>query len=136
METEKKINYRALALESYLDHQCVHCGFGVKAVLEIAHLDQKRTNNSVDNLAILCPNCHKMHDLGLIPIDVIRQMRDHEKMVNWKLRMKDAGAKAGATRKASTAKKARSAIALKAVATRRARSELLSVTEANKLKDS
>jgi hypothetical protein len=136
MEKEKNINYRALALENYLDHQCVHCGFGVKAVLEIAHLDQKRTNNSIDNLAILCPNCHKMHDLGLIPTVVIRQMRDHEKNVNWKLRMKDAGAKAGATRKANTAKKVRSAIALKAVATRRAKSELLSVMETNKLKDS
>lgn len=120
MEVTKKINYRSLALATYPEAQCAHCGFGVKDVLEVAHLDQNRTNNAIDNLAILCPNCHKMHDLDLIPTNVIRLMRDHDKKTNWKSRMKDAALKAAATRKENSAKKKRSEIAKKAVATRKA----------------
>ena len=30
-------------------------------------VDGDRTNNDVANLATLCPNCHKMHDIGLVP---------------------------------------------------------------------
>jgi 5-methylcytosine-specific restriction endonuclease McrA len=120
MEVTKEINYRSLALATYPDAQCAHCGFGVKDVLEVAHLDQNRANNAIDNLAILCPNCHKMHDLDLIPTNVIRLMRDHDKKTNWKSRMKDAALKAAATRKENSAKKKRSEIAKKAVATRKA----------------
>jgi 5-methylcytosine-specific restriction endonuclease McrA len=120
MEVTKKINYRSLALATHPDAQCAHCGFGVKDVLEVAHLDQNRANNDIDNLAILCPNCHKMHDLDLIPTNVIRLMRDHDKKTNWKSRMKDAALKAAATRKENSAKKKRSEIAKKAVATRKA----------------
>lgn len=134
MEPIKKINYRALALATCPEAQCVHCGFGVKDVLEVAHLDQIRSNNSIDNLAILCPNCHKMHDLDLIPTDVIRQMRDHDKKTNWGSRMKDAAAKAAATRKKNTAAENRSEAGKKAAATRKAKSELASEIEANKVK--
>ena len=104
--------YRNTALERYkrlvdgfLVNVCVMCGFGIPAVLEVAHLDQDRSNNDVDNLAVLCPNCHKMLDIGLIPSDVVRSMRAYEAQPNWKLRMKDAGAKAGLTRKRSGAAK-------------------------------
>ena len=84
---------------------CVMCGFGIPAVLEVAHLDQDRGNNDVGNLAVLCPNCHKMLDLDLIPREVVVTMRDLEAQPNWKARMKDAGAKAGLTRKRSSAAK-------------------------------
>ena len=107
-------------MAAYPDAQCAHCGFGVKDVLEVAHFDQNRANNAIDNLAILCPNCHKMHDLDLIPTKVIELMRDHDKKTNWKSRMKDAAQKAAATRKENTAKRKRSEIAKKAVATRKA----------------
>ncbi len=122
MEATKKINYRTLALATYHDAQCAYCGFGVKDVLEVAHLDQNRANNAIDNLAILCPNCHKMHDLDLIPTDVILRMRDYDKKTNWKSRMKDAAQKAAATRKENSTKKKRSDIAKKAAATRKAKS--------------
>ena len=109
----KRVNYRKLAFETY-DPVCAHCGFGIPSVLEVAHIDGDRHNNDVGNLVILCPNCHKMHDLDLISTDTIRTMRDRPKNVDWSKRMKDAGKKAAIKRK-------RRAAAKKAVATRRAR---------------
>lgn len=109
----KRVNYRKLAFAHY-DPLCAHCGFGVPAVLEVAHLDCDRTNNDVVNLVILCPNCHKMHDLDLISTATIIEMRDRPKVVTWSKRMKDAGQKAALTR-------LRRAAARKAVATRKSR---------------
>ena len=108
-----RINYRKIAFEHY-DPLCAHCGFGVPSVLEVAHLDGNRENNDLNNLAILCPNCHKMHDLDLISTETIIQMRDRPKIVNWSKRMKDAGKKAATKRK-------RKAAARKAVETRKRR---------------
>lgn len=105
------INYRKLAFDKY-PPICAYCGFGVPEVLEVSHLNGDRGNNTVENLAILCPNCHKMHDIDLIPTEIIVIMRDREKRVAWSKRMKDAGAKAAATRKRKQA-------ARKAVETRK-----------------
>jgi len=78
----------------------------------VAHLDGDRDNDALENLAILCSNCHKMHDIGLIPTPTVIEMRDRERRVDWSKRMKDAGAKAARTRK-------RRAAARKAVETKR-----------------
>ena len=94
----KRINYRKLAFDTY-PPICVHCGFGIPEVLEVAHIDGDRAKNHVENFVILCPNCHKMHDLDLISTATIIEMRDREKVVDWSKRMKDAGKKAAATRK-------------------------------------
>ena len=48
------LNYRKLAFDAYAPI-CVHCGFGIREVLEVAHLDGNRANNSLSNLVILCP---------------------------------------------------------------------------------
>jgi hypothetical protein len=109
----KRINYRKIAFETY-DPLCAHCGFGIPSILEVAHLDGNRENNDPGNLAILCPNCHKMHDVDLISTETIIEMRDRAKIVDWSKRMKDAGQKAAGTRK-------RKAAARKAVETRRRR---------------
>ena len=109
----KRINYRKIAFDKY-DPLCAHCGFGVPAVLEVAHIDGNRENNDSGNLVILCSNCHKMHDLDLISTETIIQMRDRPKIVDWSKRMKDAGQKAAAKRK-------RKAAARKAVETRKRR---------------
>ena len=108
-----RVKYRKLAFDHY-DPVCAHCGFGVPMVLEVCHLDGDRRNNNIANLVILCPTCHKMHDIDLISTEVIVQMRDRPKEVRWSKRMKDAGKKAASTRK-------RRAAARKAVATRQAR---------------
>ncbi len=108
---ENGTNYRKLAIETY-GPICAHCGFGILSVLEVAHVDCDRNNNTPGNLVVLCPNCHKMYDLDLISTETIIQMRDRPKIVNWKKRMKDAGAKAALKRKHKAA-------ARKAVETRR-----------------
>lgn len=109
-----RVNYRKLAFDNY-PPICAYCGFGIPEVLEVPHLDGNRENNALDNLAILCPNCHKMHDIGLIPTEIIIEMRDRERRVDWSKRMKDAGRKAAATRK-------RRAAAIKSWETRRKKS--------------
>jgi len=60
---------------------CTHCGFDVREVLEVAHLDYDHSNNDMANLAILCPNCHKMHQLDMISTDTIVLMRDNPKSI-------------------------------------------------------
>jgi predicted restriction endonuclease len=122
MEVLRRVNYRKIALEAYAPYCCV-CGFGVVDVLEVAHLNGNRSNNDLSNLAVLCPNCHKMHDLDLIPTRVVVLMRNRKREALWSKRMKDAGQKAAATRE----KNRLSAIALRAVATRR-RNERLAMT--------
>ena len=99
----KRVNYRKLAFTHY-SSLCAHCGFGIPDVLEVAHIDGNRANNAISNLVILCPNCHKMHDLDLISTETIIQMRDRPKVVVWAKRMKDAGRKAAASRRKTTEK--------------------------------
>ena len=117
----KRINYRILAFEAYAP-LCAHCGFGIPAVLEVAHIDGQRANNDIGNLVILCPNCHKMLDLDLISNATIIQMRDRPKIVTWSKRMNNAGQKAALTRKHSAAAK-------KAVATRKQNQEASKETQ-------
>jgi hypothetical protein len=121
----KRINYRKLAFAAY-DPLCACCGFGISSVLEVAHIDGNRSNNDLGNLVILCPNCHKMHDLDIIPTEVVRQMRDRPKLVNWRKRMKDAGVKAAMSRKKrlGALQRKRRLAAKKAVATRRRNQKL------------
>ena len=43
-------------------HRCENCGLtewlGLPINLEVHHIDGDRTNNSLENLQLLCPNCH------------------------------------------------------------------------------
>jgi len=114
----KSFNYRKAAFARYAPI-CAYCGFGIPEVLEVAHLDGHRDNNDIDNLVIVCPNCHKMHDVGLIPTAVLKEVRDGEHVVDWSKRMKDAGRKAAATRKRRT--QTRKAAGQKAAQTRKRR---------------
>lgn len=47
------------------NYACTHCGFDKRrpdglCILEIDHIDGIHTNNSEENLRVLCPNCHAM----------------------------------------------------------------------------
>ena len=114
----KRVNYRKLAFEKY-PTLCAHCGFGIKDVLEVAHIDCNRSHNDPENLVVLCPNCHKMHDLDLISTETIIQMRDRPKRVVWAKRMKDAGKKAAVSRAKTLTKRKWHLAGIKAARTRK-----------------
>jgi len=53
-----KCSYRAIALREY-DNKCMRCGYDThSAAIIVHHRDRDRTNNTLDNLEILCCNCH------------------------------------------------------------------------------
>ena len=112
------LNYRKLAFDAYAPI-CVHCGFGIREVLEVAHLDGNRANNSLSNLAILCPTCHRMNDIDLLPTDAVVRLRDEKRKARWSKLTKDAAKKAIETMHKTPG--GLEAAAQKAAATRRAR---------------
>lgn len=41
--------------------ECQDCGYNkIKSILGIHHNDENRNNNSIENLIVLCPNCHSL----------------------------------------------------------------------------
>jgi 5-methylcytosine-specific restriction endonuclease McrA len=41
--------------------ECQICGWGVRPeVLQIHHIDRNRLNNSLENVKLICPNCHSI----------------------------------------------------------------------------
>lgn len=50
-------NYRSIALRKK-DNKCEICGESRLHVLEVHHMDYDRNNNKLNNLQILCANCH------------------------------------------------------------------------------
>ena len=57
--------YRMVAFNHY-PHKCEYCGYSeCVGILEVHHLDHDRDNNSEENLAILCPNCHRKDTVGI-----------------------------------------------------------------------
>lgn len=51
-----------LIKEGILQHKCYHCGItewnGQPTPIQLEHIDGDSRNNSLENLTILCPNCH------------------------------------------------------------------------------
>ena len=63
-EWDSSQNYRLKAFEQ-LSHYCAVCGWKEdERILEVHHKDEDRSNNSIDNLCILCPTCHRKITLG------------------------------------------------------------------------
>ena len=60
-----KLNKR-LIKEGYKEARCECCGLsewlGKPIVLELHHIDGNRKNNKLENLKLLCPNCHSITD--------------------------------------------------------------------------
>ena len=61
VKLKKKLYKNALK-----DKVCEMCGirdwYGRELVFELHHIDGNMNNNSLDNLMILCPNCHSQTD--------------------------------------------------------------------------
>lgn len=56
--------YREKAFKEY-PHKCAVCGWAEDAdILEVHHIDSNRKNNTLDNLIILCPTCHRKITAG------------------------------------------------------------------------
>ena len=57
---------RKLLEEGYKDYRCECCGntewLGKPIPLEVHHKDGDRTNNTLENFELLCPNCHAFTD--------------------------------------------------------------------------
>jgi hypothetical protein len=52
------LQYRALARRT-LSPECTKCGYKEsKKMLDVDHIDSDRSNNSIDNLQVLCVWCH------------------------------------------------------------------------------
>ena len=61
--------YRTKAFREY-PHECAICGWNEDIdILEVHHIDSNRMNNSLDNLIILCPNCHRKLTFGTYYLD-------------------------------------------------------------------
>lgn len=39
-------------------NSCTKCGYYRIEILQIHHKDRNRENNNLDNLELICPNCH------------------------------------------------------------------------------
>lgn len=54
--------HKKLLKEGYKKHECEICGntewLGKPIPLELHHKDGEKTNNDLDNLMLICPNCH------------------------------------------------------------------------------
>ncbi len=56
--------YRQYALDN-LKNECNRCGYNKNIkILQAHHKDSNRANNDLENLELLCPNCHAEEHLG------------------------------------------------------------------------
>lgn len=57
---EKVNNYKSLKIRLLESRTkvCERCGYKKYEILQIHHKDRNRLNNQLDNLELICPNCH------------------------------------------------------------------------------
>lgn len=55
---------KRLLRENYFEHKCYSCNLtewmNYPITLELEHIDGDHTNNQIENLTLLCPNCHSL----------------------------------------------------------------------------
>lgn len=57
---DKTITFRVIKLRILQErgNKCERCDYNKYEILQIHHKDRNRKNNNLDNLALICPNCH------------------------------------------------------------------------------
>ena len=57
---------KRLLEEGVKEHRCENCGntewLGKKIPLEVHHINGDNTDNRIENIQMLCPNCHALTD--------------------------------------------------------------------------
>lgn len=56
-ETYNKSHYREVAIK-YYGEKCTVCGFDNPLAIVVHHKDMCKNNNKIENLQVLCANCH------------------------------------------------------------------------------
>lgn len=52
---ERAMKIRLFEIRSQV---CERCGYAMREILQIHHKDGNHHNNNVENLELICPNCH------------------------------------------------------------------------------
>lgn len=57
---DKMVSQRALKTRLLEERGiiCERCGYATVEILQVHHRDRNRKNNNIDNLELICPNCH------------------------------------------------------------------------------
>jgi len=57
---DKVVSQRAIKVRVMEERgtACERCGYAIREVLHVHHKDRNRQNNVMDNLELICPNCH------------------------------------------------------------------------------
>ena len=55
VKTQRALKIRLLKIRG---NKCERCGFKKYEILQVHHKDKNRDNNKLDNLELICPNCH------------------------------------------------------------------------------
>lgn len=75
---EVLVEYQKTAFRNYLP-VCTNCRFDIREALEVHHIDENRSNNELNNLIILCANCHCQVHYGKLIID--EEIKKKRKMI-------------------------------------------------------
>ncbi|MBP6945999.1 MAG: HNH endonuclease [Candidatus Pacebacteria bacterium] len=55
VRNERTIKLRVLEIRG---GKCERCEYSKKQILHVHHKDRNHSNNSIQNLELICPNCH------------------------------------------------------------------------------
>jgi Zn finger protein HypA/HybF involved in hydrogenase expression len=55
VKSQQSLKIRLLKVRGF---ECERCGYKKYEILQIHHKDRDRGNNNLDNLELICPNCH------------------------------------------------------------------------------
>jgi len=57
---DKVVSQRAIKIRliKARGNRCEKCGYDKIEILQVHHKDKNKNNNNLDNLELICPNCH------------------------------------------------------------------------------